>query len=78
MDPRSEPVKEWELAIGATLGVQPGRMQLASLTSNEWKGKLTQLTAQGTGVRIKERGGREKTVGGVKHLDDTLSNWFDN
>ena len=72
MDPRSEPVKEWELAIGATPGAwQPGRMQLAPLTSDEWKSKLT----QGTGVRIKERGGREKTVGDVKLLNDTLSDW---
>jgi len=78
MDPRSEPVKEWELAIGATPGAwQPGRMQLPPLTSDEWKSKLTQLTAQGTGVRIKERGGREKTVGDVKLLNDTLSNWVD-
>jgi len=75
MDPRSEPVEEWELAIGATPGAwQPGRMQLAPLTSDEWKSKLTQLTAQGTGVHSKERGGREKTVGEVKHLDDTSSN----
>jgi len=28
-------------------------------------------------VRIKERGGREKTVGEVKLLNDTLSNWVD-
>ena len=41
MDPRSEPVKEWELAIGATPGAwQPGRMQLPPLTSDEWKSKL--------------------------------------
>ena len=47
-------------------------MQLAPLTSDDWKNKLTQLTAQGTGVRIKERGGREKTVGDVKLLNDTF------
>ena len=28
-------------------------------------------------MRIKERGGREKTVGEVKLLNDTLSNWVD-
>jgi len=52
-------------------------MQLAPLTSDEWKSKLTQLTAQGTGVRIKGRGGCEKRAGDVKLLNDTLSNWVD-
>jgi len=67
MDSRSEPVKEWELGIGATPGAwQTEIMQAAPLTSDECKSKLAQLTAQGKGVRIKEREGREKTVGEVK------------
>jgi len=71
-------LKKWELGIGAAPGTwQPSKTQLAPLTADEWKSKLTQLTAQGAGVRIKERGGREKTVGEVKQLDDTLTNWVD-